>query len=115
MQSKSMVVNANAIVTSMVSIAASLGFLLNAAAADPENGERLAKRWCSACHVVAADQSRASADVPPFATIAQDPGFSSAKLALFLLDPHPKMPSMALTRHEAMDIADYISTFRHAQ
>jgi mono/diheme cytochrome c family protein len=115
MRFKSMVVNPNAIITGMVSIAASLSLLLNAAVADPTNGERLAKRWCSACHVVAADQSRASADVPPFATIAQDPGFSSAKLAFFLLDPHPKMPSMALTRREATDIADYIATFRHAQ
>jgi hypothetical protein len=31
-------------------------------------------------------------------------------LAFFLLDPHPKMPDMALTRAEAADLAAYISS-----
>ena len=38
---------------------------------DAAHGGDLAKRWCAACHLVAADQTRAVADVPPFATIAQ--------------------------------------------
>jgi len=38
--------------------------------ADPQHGLILAKRWCATCHVVSADQQRASTDVPPFATIA---------------------------------------------
>jgi mono/diheme cytochrome c family protein len=79
------------------------------ASADPEDGERLARRWCAACHVVAADQQRASTDAPPFATIARVPGFSADKLALFLLEPHPKMPNMGLSRREAADLADYIA------
>jgi mono/diheme cytochrome c family protein len=79
------------------------------AAADPANGERLARRWCAACHVVASDQRQASADAPPFATIARAPDFSVGKIALYLLDPHPKMPEMALTRREAADIADYMA------
>ena len=33
--------------------------------ADPQHGLVLAKRWCAPCHVVSADQQRASADVPP--------------------------------------------------
>jgi mono/diheme cytochrome c family protein len=107
-----MVVNPNRNITCVLAIAGWFGLLLSAAAADPGNGERLAKRWCSACHVVAADQQTASADVPPFSTIAQRPGFSPEKLAFFLLEPHPKMPSMALTRREATDIADYIATLR---
>ena len=37
------------------------------------------------------------------------PGFSAEKLALFLLDPHPKMPNMELSRREAADLADYIA------
>ena len=79
------------------------------ATADLENGERLARRWCASCHVVAPDQETASADVPPFATIARRPGFSAHALAFFLLEPHPKMPAMALTRREASDIAEYIA------
>jgi len=37
----------------------------------------------------------------PFATIANRPDFDAAKIALFLLDPHPKMPNMGLSRTEA--------------
>lgn len=97
-----------------------IGFYLvcvpsSVALADPENGRRLADRWCSACHVVATDQQRASADVPPFSTIARAPGFNAQRLAFFLLEPHPKMPSMSLSRKEAMDIADYIKQLRNAK
>ena len=66
-------------------------------AADPRNGEQLAHRWCEACHVVvvATAQRRSTTDqAPPFASIAKAPGFSAGRLALFLLDPHPKMPDM---------------------
>jgi mono/diheme cytochrome c family protein len=82
-------------------------------AADARNGEALARRWCVACHVVAPSQHRSSTDqAPPFATIARQPGFDAGKIALFLLDPHPKMPDMSLARTEAADIAAYIKTLR---
>jgi mono/diheme cytochrome c family protein len=79
------------------------------ASADSDDGERLARRWCVVCHMVAADQQQASTDAPPFATIARAPGFSPDKLAYFLLEPHPKMPNMGLSRREAADLADYIA------
>ena len=79
-------------------------------AADPRHGEELARRWCAACHVVASDQREASSDAPPFATIARSPGFSADRLAFFLLDPHPRMPNMSLTRMEATDLAAYIAS-----
>ena len=81
-----------------------------ALAADADNGKRLAERWCASCHVVAPDQKTASADAPPFASIAHTSGFNAEKLVFFLLEPHPKMPSMSLTRNEANDIAAYIGT-----
>ena len=84
--------------------------LLNQAWADAANGERLARQWCASCHLVASDQKQASADVPAFATIAKMSDFSRDKLAFFLLDPHPKMPNMSLTRNEATDLADYITS-----
>ena len=34
----------------------------------------------------------------------------AAKVAMFLLDPHPKMPDMSLTRSEAADLAAYIAS-----
>jgi mono/diheme cytochrome c family protein len=83
-------------------------------AADADNGKRLAQRWCQACHVVT-EGPRASTDgAPPFAAIAARPGLDAAKITAFLLDPHPKMPDMSLTRIEASDLAAYIGTLGRA-
>src|SRR5438874_796983 len=79
-------------------------------AADAYHGEQLARRWCTSCHVVADNQRRVTGEAPPFAEIANRPGFDAARLALFLLDPHPKMPNMSLTRIEAADLASYIGS-----
>jgi mono/diheme cytochrome c family protein len=78
--------------------------------ADANNGRRIAFRWCQPCHVVAETQTRPTGEAPPFAEIANRPDFDSARLALFLLDPHPKMPDMSLTRFEAGDLAAYVKT-----
>ena len=79
-------------------------------AADVRQGETLAKRWCATCHVVASDQQRANGQAPPFSVIGKMPDLDPAKLALFLLLPHPKMPDMNLSRAEAADLAAYIAT-----
>jgi mono/diheme cytochrome c family protein len=82
-------------------------------AADPSNGRRLAERWCEACHVVKPTQVRAATDqAPPFATIAKMPDVDAAKIAFFLLEPHPKMPDMGLSRSEAADLAAYIVSLK---
>jgi mono/diheme cytochrome c family protein len=80
--------------------------------ADPEHGLALAKRWCASCHVVSPEQQRASADVPPFGSIARSPNFDARHLAYFLLNPHPKMPDLPLSRAAADDIAAYITTLK---
>ena len=78
--------------------------------ADPAHGEQLARRWCVACHIVAADQTRGSDNVPSFPSIAKHPGFSADAVARFLMDPHPKMPDMQLTRDESRDLGAYIAS-----
>jgi mono/diheme cytochrome c family protein len=83
-----------------------------ALAADPDNGERLARQWCASCHLVAANQSGPTSEAPPFAAIARRPGFEAAKIAAFLRDPHPKMPNMNISRTEAADLAAYIATLK---
>lgn len=83
-----------------------------ALAADADNGLRLAERWCASCHVVTSTQSKAGDATPTFASIAQRKDFSVEKLAFFLLDPHPIMPNMSLSRNEAQDIAAYIGRLR---
>lgn len=51
-------------------------------AVDADNGERMARRWCAACHVVAPDQMHGNTQAPPFSEIAKKPDFDAAKLAL---------------------------------
>jgi len=87
---------------------AALTLTASAYAADVDHGETLAKRWCAACHIVAADQTRGQDNAPPFATIARIPGFDADTIAHVLMDPHPKMPDMQLSRDEAGDLAAYI-------
>jgi mono/diheme cytochrome c family protein len=85
--------------------------LANAAsAADVQQGEILAKRWCASCHVVASDQQSGNTQAPPFSEIGKRGGLDAAKVALFLLLPHPKMPDMSLSRNEAADLAAYIES-----
>jgi mono/diheme cytochrome c family protein len=91
----------------VASLAASSSF-----AADPDQGETLARRWCTGCHLVAADQKAATTDAPTFTSIAKRPDFDPAKIEIFLRDPHPKMPNMTLGRAEAADIAAYIGTLK---
>lgn len=79
-------------------------------AADARHGETLAKRWCTGCHLVGPEQSSATTDAPPFAVVAKMPNFDEGRLMFFLLDPHPKMPNMQLSRDDATDLAAYIAT-----
>lgn len=96
-----------AILISLIAASACSGA---AFAADAANGEVLAKRWCAACHVVAADQTQGGTQTPPFSAIANKPGLDAGEIALFLLVPHPKMPDMSLSRSEAADLAAYIKS-----
>ena len=96
------------IVSGLVLLIAIIAIPPAAFAADVANGEKLAKRWCAACHVVAADQKSGNTQAAPFSATAKLPDFDAAKLALYLLTPHPKMPDMSLSRSEAADLAAYI-------
>ncbi len=55
--------------------------------------------------------SKENGECAPF-TIARKADFTPEKIALFLLDPHPKMPNFPLSRSEAADIAAYIGSLR---
>ncbi len=82
---------------------------------DPANGERLSRRWCAPCHLVASDQTTASVDAPTFMGLANAPAKTTDGIADFLTLPgttHSKMPDMALSRVEIDDIAAYIATLK---
>ncbi len=93
----------------LLAIAAFAVLSSSALAADPANGRRLARRWCASCHIVSPDQPSPPTEAVPFRTIAHSPNFDEGRLAFFLLDPHPKMPDMSLSRDEAADLAAYIA------
>jgi mono/diheme cytochrome c family protein len=95
--------------TMLVLLATAIGSVA-ANAADANHGQTLARRWCATCHVVAANQQRPTGEAPPFAVIAKQTDFDATRLANFLLNPHPKMPNMSLTRMEAADLVAYIAT-----
>ncbi|MFM8647552.1 MAG: c-type cytochrome [Methylocystis sp.] len=84
-----------------------MGVLSPSWAGDVRHGEIIAQRWCAACHVVVPDQSGAWADAPSFSDIARRRVDKDA-LAHFLIDPHPPMPDMHLSRQEIDDIVSYI-------
>lgn len=81
------------------------------ALADVNNGRNLADRWCASCHVTSAEQ-RLATEAPPFASIANKGNIDAARLAYFLMNPHPVMPNMGLTRNEAADLAAYIMSLK---
>ncbi len=98
--------------TAVITLGAVIFLARSAVGADADNGERLARRWCVSCHVVASNQRQSAGEALPFAMIAKKPGFNEGQLAFFLLAPHPKMPDMSLTRAEAADLAAYIAKQR---
>ena len=72
----------------------------------------MAERWCASCHVVTSDQKHGNTQAPPFSEVAKRPHMDAPMIALFLLNPHPRMPDMNLTRIEAGDIAAYIASLK---
>jgi mono/diheme cytochrome c family protein len=90
----------------LVSLTAMVGGT-SAWAGDPRQGERMATRWCAACHVVTSSQNSAFADAPSFWDIARRHS-DKKQIENFLITPHPPMPDMHLTRKEIDDITSYI-------
>lgn len=96
--------------TGALAAIAAMGLPSLATAGDAGNGRKLAERWCQSCHAIGANQPMAVTEAPPFATVAKKPGFDEAKVATFLLDPHPKMPDVGLSRDAAADLAAFIAS-----
>ncbi len=82
-----------------------------ARAADPQDGYRLAKQWCSSCHIVAPGQSGSDA-APPFESIANGPNFTEDSIRAWLADPHPPMPDLHLSRDEVDWIVAYLRSLQ---
>jgi mono/diheme cytochrome c family protein len=83
--------------------------------ADIENGRRVARTLCSACHLIGEpSEGPAKADVPSFPSIAVRPNQSTEALTNWLIAPHAPMPDPHLTRVEIRDLAGYILSLKKA-
>lgn len=88
-------------------------FAGESAAADRFNGQRIAKRWCSECHIVDSEAKQGSDRVPTFSQIDGSKRFDEKSLAVFLMAPHhSRMPDLSLTRSEIADLLAYIKSHR---
>jgi len=93
--------------------AAALLISSTALAGDAETGERLAKQWCSSCHVTNGGPGGSGLDAaPPFRTIANTPGKTAGALRSFLLHPHSPMPDLQLSEPDIDDLIAYFETLR---
>ena len=76
---------------------------------NPREGERLARQWCTSCHLVATDQTTPAPDTAPtFASISARPSITANALRVMIQLPYPRMPQLPLTRQEVEHIIAYI-------
>jgi mono/diheme cytochrome c family protein len=73
---------------------------------DADVGRELARRWCTACHVVDPEGTGADAGPPLPAVLAGKR--SPEQIVGWLADPHPPMPNLDLSRREIDDIMAYL-------
>jgi mono/diheme cytochrome c family protein len=96
-----------------VLLAAAGDALAQGTAPNPAEGRRIAERFCISCHVVAPGAAQAAtAGIPTFAAMAQNPAQTPERLAGKMIAPHPPMPGISLTRQEMRDLAAYILSLR---
>jgi mono/diheme cytochrome c family protein len=92
-------------------LAVILGFwTANAWAGDLAEGARIAEQWCAECHVIGPRDKHGVAGVPSFEAIANDELKTPGYLRVFLMVPHPPMPTLTLSRQEIDDLITYIET-----
>jgi mono/diheme cytochrome c family protein len=81
---------------------------------DPVQGEVLAEKLCTNCHLVgsAQQQQPANADVPSFPEIANLEGQTAGAITARIMLPKHPMPTIPLTKDELADLAAYILSLR---
>jgi mono/diheme cytochrome c family protein len=85
-------------------------------APDPMNGQELASRLCSNCHLVGSGQQKqANADIPSFHEIANKQGQTAGSIMAHIMLPKHPMPTIPLTKKELSDLAAYILSLRGRQ
>lgn len=95
----------------MITLLTAAAFAPPADAQDAAAGQRLARRWCSACHEIG--NTPVQNDVSPsFTAIARVSSTTRMSLNAFLSTPHHRMPDYSLTRQEIIDVSTYILSLK---
>jgi mono/diheme cytochrome c family protein len=81
------------------------------AAANADEGHRLARQWCSSCHQVDPDGPMRDF-VPSFVSLANRPDRTLAWVRLWLTDPHPPMVGLNLSRMQIEDVIAYLHSLQ---
>lgn len=84
-----------------------------AAAQDADQGREIARRWCSACHIVERTATTAPANgLPTFPAIAARADLSADRLRAAINPQHSRMPDLALSKRQQDDLIAYIFSLR---
>lgn len=78
-------------------------------AGDAHAGRELVLKSCTSCHAVT-DTAQASDGAPPLSYIARDNKERPAWIHGWLMDPHPPMPEIMLSRQQISDIIAYLNS-----
>lgn len=78
-------------------------------------GQKLAVRLCSTCHLVEGQTAGpTTAGVPSIRTIANRRDQSAERIRNVLINPHPSMPDLQVSRSEIDRLTAYIDSLRGA-
>jgi mono/diheme cytochrome c family protein len=96
-----------------VLITAFLTSAIPAMAADPagnaDAGRQFFTRSCTSCHAMNATTTAADT-APPLSYIAKDIKQRPAWIRGWLMDPHPPMPGIMLSRQQVNDVIAYLNS-----
>ena len=78
-----------------------------------EQGHELARVWCTQCHLIDPEGAGfAQSGAPTFSEVAAKPDQTREKIKLWLVDPHPPMPNLNLSRDEIENLTSYILSLK---
>ena len=76
---------------------------------NPESGQRLVLSSCTSCHAPSA-ANNASDQAPTLSFLAHDNKTDPRWVRAWLMDPHPPMPAIMLSRQQVADVMAYLAT-----
>lgn len=74
-----------------------------------EAGKQLVLNSCTACHAPTG-ATHATDQAPPLSFLAHDNKADPRWVRAWLMDPHPPMPGIMLSRQQVADVMAYLST-----